>query len=443
MPTALETRHTIASERLEVVGELATLINTTFDLEEIFQAAITKLQRVMMFRRASVALVSEEGDHYELHTLFDAERDGFIEGRGRFPLAQGLTGEAIRTGEPLLVPDLPGTEGIRLPNESALSAIIVPLHVNGEIVGALNFGSKESERYGQEDLELAALLARQIETSLHCSKLLSTIESQRERLALQNAKVLSERTRLKALIEASDAAILMVADGRVVHANHALADLIGMPWEVVMGSPVAQVNQAFARCLSEPNDLSSQVAALDAEAEPLRDRVEFAFPQKSVCQRTVVPVVDQRSMLGHLILYRDITREAAAEEAKDEFVSIVSHELRTPLTSVKTSLGLIKNGAAGDLPRPMWELVDIALRNLDRLVRLVDDLLQMSRMQSGRFEFELAPVSLEGAVALAVEAVSGFARDRGVEIEWDGDCAATVLAARDPLRATQRSRSRR
>jgi len=65
-----------ALRRLEVVGELASLINTTFDLDQIFRAAVIKLQRVLRFRRASVVLVSDDREQYTLHTLYDAEQGG-------------------------------------------------------------------------------------------------------------------------------------------------------------------------------------------------------------------------------------------------------------------------------------------------------------------------------------------------------------------------------
>ena len=407
-----------AAARLEVVGVLASLINTTFDLREIFQKAILELRRVMNFRRASVVLLSEDDAHYYLHTLFDADRGGFIEKEGEFPLDNGLPGKVIQTGQAMRVDELSGTDGIRAEGEGGVSTLVVPLHVEGKVIGTLNLGARGSARYDDEDLELAVLLGKQISTSLHYSKLLATIDGQRDALAREHASVRSERTRLEALIEASDAGIMMISDGRVVHLNGTMAQLVGMPSEVLAGAPIGQINRALARCLSDPDALAAQVAVLHQEEGTLRDRVELVFPRRVVCDLTVTVVPDaDGSVLGYLVVYRDVTREADAEAAKDEFVSIVSHELRTPLTSVKTSLGLLNKGAAGDTTPEMTELTEIALRNLDRLIRLVDDLLDLSRVESGRVVPEPVPVSLWGAVGRAVEAVDGFAHERGVAIE--------------------------
>ncbi len=424
-----------SADRLEVVAELASLINTTFDLDEIFRAAILKIGRVLEYRRASVVLVSDDRQSYYLHTLYDAAQGGFIEVEGTYPVDRGFTGQVIREGEALRIDTHAGTQGIRTAKEKSVSALIVPIQLDDKVIATLNFGAQESDRYDDGDLELAVVLGRQIATSLHYSKLLATIDRQREELAEQHAHVLSERSRLEALIDASDAAILMVADERVAYANNAMADLLALPLEVVRGATMDRIDRTLSRSLSDPTALSAQSEALQSSEMPLRDRVEFHFPRKLVCQRTVAPVrgVDG-GVLGHLILYRDVTREAEAEAAKSEFVSLVSHELRTPLTSVKTSLSLLLRGAAGALTDAAGDLLEIALRNLERLIRLVDDLLDLSRVESGRVEMNLSSISLVETATKAVEAVDGFAQERQVELVWDHtDDDALVVADSDRL----------
>lgn len=423
-----------AARRLELVGELASLINRTFDLEELFRAAILKLRGVLAFRRASVALVTDDRSAYYLHTLYDAAKDGFVERGSTFPIESGLTGRAIRSGTPLRVDDFQGTDGIRLTGERRVSVLIIPLRVDGEVIGTLNLGAETSDTYGDGDLELAILLGRQIETSLHYSKLFATIEQQRARLEAEHAQVQGERSRLVALIDATDAAVLMVSHGRVAHTNQAFARLVGRPREVLVGTPLEQLHDALGRALADPAMLDAQVTALAGDAE-LHDRVTFAFPTPAVCQRTVAPVRDREDrVLGSVVLYRDVTKEAEAEAAKDEFVSIVSHELRTPLASTKTSLELLARGAAGELSQDGADLVGIALRNLDRLIRLVDDLLDLSRIESGRIVDEVAPVSATEAAARAHEAVRAFAEDRGVTLATEfRQRPITVLGDADRL----------
>src|SRR5256886_12392371 len=178
-----EYRATVASgssrssaARLAVVGELTSLISAAVDMREILRDAIVNVQRVLDIRRASVVLVDELATHYYIQTLYDKARGGFLPGEAVFPVDQGLTGEAIRTGRPIRVDGLPGTEGILLQEGRRVSAMIVPLHVGDRVIGALNFGHEQEGHYTEEDLDWAVVLGRQIETSLYYSTLLRSEE---------------------------------------------------------------------------------------------------------------------------------------------------------------------------------------------------------------------------------------------------------------------------
>jgi signal transduction histidine kinase/DNA-binding response OmpR family regulator/HPt (histidine-containing phosphotransfer) domain-containing protein len=406
-----------SAARLAVVGELSSLINAAADMREIFQGAIEKVQRVLDFRRASVVLIDEASLHYYVHTLYDRLRGGFVPGEAMFPIDQGVTGQAIREGRPIRVDSLPGTEGILLQEGKRVSAMIVPLHVGERVIGALNFGHEDEGHYTEEDLDWAVVLGRQIETSLYYSKLLSTIAQQREALAREHATVQAHRNQLEALIDASDAAIMLVGpDGRVAYANAEMATLTGIPREAVLGASVESLQRFFAGSFVEPAALAAQGEALAGKAT-LHDRVDLAFPRRAVYQRVVAPVRDRGGApLGHIVLFRNVTHEVEVERAKSEFVSVVSHELRTPMTSVKTSLSLLLAGAGGPLEPASRELLEIALRNADRLIRLVNDLLDLSRLEAGRMEFRLEPVSLADSVAAGLEAVAAFAGEQGVTL---------------------------
>jgi signal transduction histidine kinase/HPt (histidine-containing phosphotransfer) domain-containing protein len=406
-----------SAARLAVVGELSSLIHAAVDMREIFQGAIQKVQRVLDFRRASVVLIDEAARHYYIHTLYDRAQGGFVPGEAVFPVERGVTGEAIRVGRPIRVDSLAGTEGILLQEGKRISAMIVPLHVGDRVIGALNFGHENEGHYTEEDLDWAVVLGRQIETSLYYSKLLSTIAQQREALAREHAAVQAQRNQLEALIDASDAAIMLVGpDHRIAYANAEMATLVGIPREAVLGASVESLQRFFAGSFVDPAALAAQGEALDGKAT-LHDRVDLAFPRRAVYQRVVAPVRDRGgALLGHIVLYRNVTHEVAVERAKTEFVSVVSHELRTPMTSVKTSLSLLLGGAAGPLEAAPRELLEIALRNADRLIRLVNDLLDLSRLDAGRMEFRLEPVSLEDGIAAGLETVAAFAKEQGVTL---------------------------
>lgn len=115
-------------------------------------------------------------------------------------------------------------------------------------------------------------------------------------------------------------------------------------------------------------------------------------------------------------IVRDITERKKAERMKSEFVSTVSHELRTPLTSIAGSLGLLAGGALGSLPATALPMLEIATRNCDRLSRLIDDLLDMEKIEAGKLHFDLGVQPLMPLVEHALQANQGYAAQHKVTL---------------------------
>ncbi|SHH78810.1 PhnD/SsuA/transferrin family substrate-binding protein [Cognatishimia maritima] len=110
-----------------------------------------------------------------------------------------------------------------------------------------------------------------------------------------------------------------------------------------------------------------------------------------------------------IAIYRDITARKVAEKAKNEFVATVSHELRTPLTSMKGALGLAKSGAIGELTPQMDKMIGMAADNCDRLVLLINDILDMEKFENGKMDLKLAPVDMLEVVEQAMESNKFYA----------------------------------
>ena len=145
----------------------------------------------------------------------------------------------------------------------------------------------------------------------------------------------------------------------------------------------------------------------------------------------------QIEVRGILRALRYATERKRLERLKDEFVSTVSHELRTPLTSITGSLGLLMGNAAGSLPPAMARLVAIAHSNSQRLVRLVNDILDIEKMEAGRVVFNFDRVEVRPLVAQAIEANRGFAEGYGVRVRFDDAHAAAADVRADPDRLLQ------
>jgi len=134
-----------------------------------------------------------------------------------------------------------------------------------------------------------------------------------------------------------------------------------------------------------------------------------------------------------LAIVRDISERKRSERRKDEFISVVSHELRTPLTSIRGALGLMEGGVVGAAPAAMHELMVVARTNADRLVRLVNDMLDLDKMEAGGMELELSALDAAELADAAVAGVRGSADLAGVRLRRVARPGLAVLGDRDRL----------
>jgi PAS domain S-box-containing protein len=139
---------------------------------------------------------------------------------------------------------------------------------------------------------------------------------------------------------------------------------------------------------------------------------------------TSTPIIGDDRITGAVVVFRDITARREIERAKDEFTSVVSHELRTPLTSIRASLGLLESGALGTLPEDGRRMIQIAVQNTDRLVRLIRDILDLERIDSGSMQLRTTSCDAADVVGCATEAVLAMALDADVKLETDAPPAA-------------------
>ena len=130
-------------------------------------------------------------------------------------------------------------------------------------------------------------------------------------------------------------------------------------------------------------------------------------------------VKGQIEMRGLLRAMRYAAERKHLQQLKDEFVSTVSHELRTPLTSISGSLGLLMGKAAGDLPDRAAHLVGIAHGNCQRLVRLVNDILDVEKLESGKYNFNFRRIEVRSLIEEAIQANRGFADANSIRIIFE------------------------
>jgi PAS domain S-box-containing protein len=131
---------------------------------------------------------------------------------------------------------------------------------------------------------------------------------------------------------------------------------------------------------------------------------------------TASPLLDEAEVRGAVVVFRDVTQRREVDRMKDEFLSVVSHELRTPLTSIRGSLGLLAGGRMGELPDRAASLVNVAVQSTERLTRLINDLLDLERMEAGARPIEMSALDARAVMESAVRQIQGMGATMGVDV---------------------------
>lgn len=213
-------------------------------------------------------------------------------------------------------------------------------------------------------------------------------------------------------------ALIAYIDGeqRFQFHNHAYEEVLGLKTEQIQDRPMQEVLGA---------ELYEQVKAHVREAlSGYSVRHELAYVTPSGDRREYLMNYfprygeddEQDMVIGFSSLGTDITELKRIDRMKTEFVSTVSHELRTPLTSIRGSLGLVWGGVAGAIPEKAKNLVGIAQSNCERLIRLINDILDSEKIESGKMRFELQAQELEPLLERALADNEGFAAQLGVKL---------------------------
>jgi PAS domain S-box-containing protein len=337
-----------------------------------------------------------------------------------------LAGRVWKDGRPVWIPDLaslPANPRVRSAlNQEMASAWAVPVRLGSKVLGVLEFYCRYSLREDREAI--------------------STVETVATPLGQMLARS-QERGRAEELYRRQEILLDSVADGicgldsngQVSFANPAAALMLGADSAVLTGKTVhellhgsAPINrQCGEDCLlkrhaSLPRATAGEETIFRADGTPFP--VEYAL----------TPIPDQGRFSGSVLSFRDISQRYALDRLKDEFISTVSHELRTPLTSIRGALGLLSSGILGSLSEKAANLLRIALTNSDRLVRLINDILDLERIQSGRAPLAFRTVQLAELIRQAVDGMQPVADAAGVKLIHD---ATQVEIGADPDRLLQ------
>jgi len=433
-------------DRVEALYRITSQLSASLDLDHVLSKAMSSILDAVGADRAATLLMDAESDHLVVRAAVGERIDLPPGGRPtRFSRGQGLAGWVMEQRTPALVPDLEGddrwVEGQSGPGPYR-SALVVPLIASGQALGTILLLDRSRDYFRPEHLRLLKAAAVQIAQAINNAELYAVIREQAERLGNMLKAQQIESTKSQAILEGvADGVMVTDADGRVVLFNAAAERILDLPREHATGRTTREMLGLYG---SQAQDWMETVAEWMEQPEAYAAD-DYLAAQVDIEDRIVsvhlAPVLMRArgslpEFLGTVSVFRDVTAEVEADRAKTEFVSMVSHELRTPMTSIKGYADLLLMGSVGTLTDGQEKFLSIVRSNVDRLTTLVDDLLDISRIESGRLELTPEPTDLYDTVADVVTSMEARAEENSIRLRSQLPPDLPVVRA-DPDRLAQ------
>jgi PAS domain S-box-containing protein len=239
------------------------------------------------------------------------------------------------------------------------------------------------------------------------------------RVSARTSQLREALARIAAIIDsAQDAFIAVDPDGRITDWNPAAARMFGWTREEALG-------QHYIGLLVPQRFHAQQEAAFAAarglDSDKFGRRLQLSLIRRDGKELAVEASISRPANALFTAFLHDISERRHVDEMKSEFIATVSHELRTPMTSIRASLSMLVDGGAGELPDDVRHLVNIAYQSSERLVRLVNDILDIEKIEAGKMEFRNDELAVAPLLDEACDAVRGSAALRPVALERAGD----------------------
>jgi PAS domain S-box-containing protein len=420
----------------ETLLRIITELSNSLDMDHVISQALTVLNESIGAQQ-SIIYLPQTKRMYQFGEQLATKENGNLS-----RMAQEIARWVIRRRAPALVDNL--TEDSRWKiqeNEEVCfsSLVAVPLVLGEEILGALLLLNEKRNAFIVEQISLVEATARQFSITLNNSELFSLIRDQAENLGGMLRTQQMEASRSRAILESvADGVLVTDSVNRITLCNASTERILEIKAEKALNQPLDQLAGVFEKASRTwlKTILKWAGDPTTSQGETFAERLEL--DNGKVVAVTLAPVFFRNEFLATVSIFRDITHEVQVERLKSEFIANVSHELRTPMTSIKGYVEVMLMGVTGQLNTQQERFLKIIRSNTERLNVLVNDILDVSRIESGRLILDYQLTDVPRLAAMVVDDYHRRSQDdsRTMDFSLDVEPGLPQVMA-DPVRLRQ------
>jgi adenylate cyclase len=464
--------------RYALLFDIVLLIARSENLEDLLSQAVGRVKWVFDFERCTLALRGDDIETYDFRTLLDTRRGSELFSVEDVPLAQGLSGEVMSSGQMKLFSDKSASSGgiaaaldPAIVNGEMGSILALPLEAYGQVLGCMTFGAERENCFSDEDVKIAAQFTTHLGLAIDRWRQTDALQNEvaeRRRAEAELAESIEEiqsahaeaeaaRTQLYEAIEAiSEGFALFDAEDRFVLSNGVYKEYFrGVTDKIEPGSAWAD----FFRTGLKRGVIERTADSIEAEiVETKATRSGGRSLERQLGEGRWLRVGHRPTETGGLVtIYTDITelkererqlgelvdslagaRDQAMEatRTKSQFLANMSHELRTPLNAVIGIAEMLQEEAVDDELKDYVEPLERINKAGIHLLNLINEILDLSKIEAGRVEFESGNIEVDALVGEVSTMVQSLADQNSNQLVVDcADDAGAIHA--DPTRVRQ------
>ncbi len=383
-------------DRLNVLYTITAELSATLDLDRVLGRALDLLSQAVGAEQGLILLVDPQRERLYKRAALGEDISG-PGPEGGLQLNEGLAGWVVANRKSIVVEDVQqDPRWLQVAEfQPPRAALAVLLETSDDVLGVLLLFSTRAGVFNADHLRLVEAACNQLATSVNNAELYTFIREQAERLGEMVREQQIESSKSNAVLEGvADGVAFASEQGEILLFNSAAERVLGVKRGEILGRPINRLKGLFTAGGERWVETIERWMA-DPQAVRAGDYfTETAEKDGRIINLTLAPVTIGDQFLGAVSVLRDITRDVEVDRMKTEFISNVSHELRTPMTSIKGYADLLVMGAAGEINERQREFLSTIKGNADRLSTLVNDLLNISRIDSGSAVMNAQQVNL-------------------------------------------------